>query len=249
MVGTASLLLFVLSGAYLFLYQCHYTAYLAARTDGRQLLFRVAAVAALLIILSRVLLLLGEMLLPVRAVAYVEGLWNTVFSTFEVPGLSVYVLALALGPFLAWIINRVYPWEKATVDTIRRYGTETEKLLTKAMQDQDLVLVTLESRKVYVGWAVYSPEPRIEGKDFRLLPVMSGYRYENKLNVCFTTQYATTYNRLDAGKVQRLHAKDFETMIPLEGVVNLSLFSLEVDQAWFGMEDLDAEENEETPES
>jgi hypothetical protein len=245
MIATASLLLFVLSGAYLFLYQCHYTAYLAARTEGRQLLFQVGAVAALFIILSRVLLLLGELFVPTPIAAFAKGLWSAVFATFEVADLPVYVVAFVLGPALAQLINLFYGRERASTDTIRRYGTETEKLLVRAMEDQDLILVTLDSRKVYVGWTIYSPEPRIEGKDFRLLPVMSGYRDEQGLFVEFTTQYATAYERVEAGEVEGLQVDDFETMIPLESVISVGLFSLYVNPAWFNMENLAEGENKE----
>ncbi len=34
-----------------------------------------------------------------------------------------------------------------------------------------MVLVTLERRKVYIGWPMYSPGLRRETKDFRILPV------------------------------------------------------------------------------
>ena len=76
MSDAAAFLLFVLSGAFIFLYRCHYTSYLASRMEGRQLLFRVAATAACLVVVSHVLLLVGGSVVPGQQ--FVAGMWQSV---------------------------------------------------------------------------------------------------------------------------------------------------------------------------
>ena len=77
MESSASLLAFVLAGAFLFLYLCHYTGYLASRMEGRQLVFLVGAVAVGLLFLSRFLFLVGEVALPEAAQSFVGGRGQT----------------------------------------------------------------------------------------------------------------------------------------------------------------------------
>jgi hypothetical protein len=227
----AAFLLFVLSGAFIFLYRCHYTSYLAARTEGRQLLFRVGAAAACLVILARALLWAGESLISNWGI--VGKLWSGVSMPFDIPLLRVYVTAFVLGPVLAYTVNLFYRADTASTRAIERYGTEQEKLLFKAMQDSSLVSVTLESRKVYIGWPVYSPDLRHETNDFRLLPALSGYRKEDDLSLDFTTQYLDIYDHIESEVIEGVRAKDFEIVLPLEKVVSVNRFELDIDQELF----------------
>jgi hypothetical protein len=229
----AAFLLFVLSGAFVFLYRCHYTSYLAARTEGRQLLFRVGAAASCLLLLSYALLAVGEVLLPEPIVSWTKQTWTALFSAFGVPFLYVYLGVFVLGPVLAFIANRLYDADKASTMAIRRYGTETEKLLLQAMESGALVSVTMENRKVYIGWPAYSPDLRHEASQFRILPAVSGYREEGSLELRLTTQYLDIYERIRQGQMSHLKADDFEVALPLEKVVSANLFSLDIDQDVF----------------
>ena len=233
MTDAAAFLLFVLSGAFVFLYRCHYTSYLASRTEGRQLLFRVGAAASCLLLLSYSLLMAGEAFLPSSTVSFVKKTWRILFSPFDVPFLPVYLGVFVLGPLLAFIVNRLYGADRASTRAIRNYGTETEKLLLKAMETGALVLVTLENRKVYIGWPAYSPDLRHESNQFRILPAVSGYREENSLELHPTTQYLDIYERIRQGQVTDLQANDFEVVLPLDKVISANLFSLDLDQDVF----------------
>jgi hypothetical protein len=233
--GSAALLVFVLAGAFLFLYGCHYTAYLASRAESRQLLFLVGAVAVALIFLSRFLLLTGEVVLPEAALSFAQWAWSVFFSPFGVPNLPTYIGAFLLGPLLALAVNRFYGADRASTRAIRRYGAETEKLLLEAMEDGWLILVTLEGRKVYIGWPVYSPDLRRETNDFRLLPAVSGYRDEQTLELRLTTQYLDAYEQIRQGVMTGLQANDFETVLPLRAVVSANFFALDIDQDIFKM--------------
>lgn len=233
MSDAAAFLLFVLSGAFIFLYRCHYTSYLASRTEGRQLLFRVGAAAACLVILSHLLLLVAGSVMPGRA--FIADVWQAVSSPFGIPLLHVYVTAFVLGPVSASVVNYFYDADVAATRAIERYGTEKERLLFEAMKNKSLVSVTLESRKVYIGWPVYSPDLRHETNDFRLLPALSGYRKEDDLSLEFTTQYLDAYDRVAAGTIQGLEAEDFEVVLPLGKVISANLFALDIAQDLFKM--------------
>lgn len=231
MSDATALLLFVLPGAFIFLYRCHYTSYLASRTEGRQLLFRVGAAAACLVILSHLLLLIGGSVVPGKVL--IADAWRAVSSPFGVPLLRVYVAAFVLGPVAAFVVNLVHDADAASTRAIERYGTEKERLLFGAMEDGSLVSVTMESRKVYIGWPAYSPDLRHETNDFRLLPALSGYRKEDDLSLEFTTQYLDAYDQIEAGTIQSVEAEDFEVVLPLEKVISANLFELELDQDVF----------------
>ena len=73
-----------------------------------------------------------------------------------------------------------------------------DKLLFKTSQDHskdNLLMLSLEDRKVYVGKVISMGEPNeLEGPDqeVTLLPLMSGYRRSSDLSVVFNTQYKDT---------------------------------------------------------
>ncbi len=82
MTNTASLLLFVLAGAFIFAYGCHYTSYLAARMEGRQLLLLVTGIAVGLLLLSRFSLLVAAFIIPESVLSFVYQVWQVVVSPF-----------------------------------------------------------------------------------------------------------------------------------------------------------------------
>lgn len=215
----------------MFLYRCHYFSYLASRTEGRQLLFRVAAAAACLLIVSHLLLRFGSGL---PGQAFVRTTWRFA-SPPDFPLLPIYLTVFVLGPLLAFFVNVFYNADRASTRAIRRYGTDKEKLLFNAMENRALVSVTMENRKVYIGWPVYSPDLRHETNDFRLLPVISGYRKEDDLSLERTTQYLNVYDQINRGVIKGLKAREFEVVLPLEKVVSANLYELALDQDVFKM--------------
>ena len=44
----------------------------------------------------------------------------------------------------------------------------------------------IENRKVYVGWPVFTPDPKVSTEELRLLPAVSSYRDERDLPLIFT---------------------------------------------------------------
>jgi hypothetical protein len=236
MGGNASaplLFLLALVGGFLFTYRCHRFSYQAARVEGQRLLFVAAGWAVLLLIWSRVFLIVAPDYLPTPFVDWVSQKWETLTKPVDGPILAPCLGAFFWGPIFAWLVNRVYGAKRAGAHAIESYGSELEKIVHRAWTDKLMLSITLTNRKVYVGWPVFTPDPRQSVEDLRLLPAASGYRNENTLRLEFTTEYNPVYRRIERNPHLRLEAEDFEIVFPVDELVSVNLFSPKVEQEWF----------------
>ncbi len=100
----------------------------------------------------------------------------------------------------------------------------------EASVSQFPVLVSLKSKKVYVGIVSC---PAFEHGDYEvveLLPLLSGYRDKDTLQVRFTSNYQSHYIRQGIGIVgtmSRLTLDDFRTLLPKREIDNVSFFDIE----------------------
>ncbi|EOZ1400618.1 hypothetical protein [Enterobacter hormaechei] len=105
-----------------------------------------------------------------------------------------------------------------------------EAMLMEASVSQFPVLVSLKSKKVYVGIVSC---PAFEHGDYEvveLLPLLSGYRDKDTLQVRFTSNYQSHYIRQGIGIVgtmSRLTLDDFRTLLPKREIDNVSFFDIE----------------------
>ena len=240
--------LLVLAGAFIFAYFCHYTSYQAARVEGQRLLFLAAGWAMGLLVLSRIFLLVTDNLTPHGWDDEIATAWRDLTGPFYAPALATFFGAFVWGFSLPWPINYLFRANRASARAIRKYGGEVEKLLYRAMTEERMVAVTLENRKVYIGWPVFTPDPRRNTEDFRILPDASGYRADDTLTVKITTEYSPVYNKIrqeeaaaeaavEEAVVEEIPAalkgSDFEIAIPLEKLITVNLFSPDTDQSLF----------------
>lgn len=235
-IASAPLLfLLALVGGFLFTYRCHRFSYQAARVEGQRLLFVAAGWAVLLLIWSRVFLLVAPDYLPTFFVDWVDATWQTLTKPLALnePILATCVGAFFWGPIFAWVVNRIYGAKRAGAHAIDKYGSELGKIVHRAWTDKLMVSVTLVNRKVYVGWPVFTPDPRQSVEDLRLLPAASGYRDPDTLRLEFTTEYNPVYKRIERDRHLKLEAEDFEIVFPLDDLVSVNLFSPKVEQEWF----------------
>ncbi|QIN81687.1 hypothetical protein GBA63_02845 [Rubrobacter tropicus] len=240
MAGAASasvLFLLALAGAFVFSYRCHYTSYQAARVQGQRLLFVAASWAIGLLALSRASILLVENRLSENQKMSISEQWQYVTGPLHTPALATFFVAFLWGLLLPSLINAVYRKGRASARAIRKHGGELEKLLYRAMDEELLVSITLENRKAYIGWPVFTPDPRHNTEDFRILPSLSGHRLEDTMGLQLTTDYNRVYalikRRRSRDPDYTLKARDFEIAIPLEQIVTVNLFSARVNQDWF----------------
>ena len=109
------------------------------------------------------------------------------------------------------------------------------------MLEARLLFVALENRKVYVGWAAFLPMPetRRDGTNehFGLLPVRSGYLDDKTLHPNFTSQYGRIYARILSPEpdpeTEDLDTTDFVILLPLDKVMVVRPYSLDVEQEQF----------------
>ena len=95
------------------------------------------------------------------------------------------------------------------------------------MDNKDAIMLTLDTRKVYVGYVWESPN-LTEFGTILLLPAMSGYRDSNDLTVHFTTNYIKVW--LDKGMGS---PEDFVLVLPTSSIKSACMFDLTVDMGRF----------------
>src|SRR5215213_5282620 len=172
MANTATLFVLALAGGFLFAYLCHYTSYLASRVEGQRLVFFTAGYAVGLLVWSRLTLIVPLLTFRDCWLAAISDVWKFAVGPVHHPALATFFGAFVWAPILAWGVNRIYPYDRASDRAIEKYGGDTEKLLSRYITNTELVSITLDNRKVYIGWPTYTPSLRRETEDFRLLPVL-----------------------------------------------------------------------------
>ncbi len=208
-----NLLLLPLLGGFLFFHITHYFRFGAQRLDGYRLLLQAAVAGTCLAIIGRILVEFIE-LTPLAAIA--KSIWGR-FAPFPYSASSA--LALALGPTIALIWNLFVGKESAKDVEIRKHGNALTKLLHRAQNESQLISITLENRKWYIGWVAESPNLDPQELYFRLLPFMSGYRDKDNLRTYRTVSY------VGALEEPSVNPQDLVITLPLKDVKVANLFS------------------------
>ncbi len=119
----------------------------------------------------------------------------------------------------------VLKWETFNLDLAIR-NNDFEKLMARSVYKSIPILFTLDSGKVYVGWAVRVPNPIQERKSVRILPLLSGYRDADTQEVVFTTSYHAVLSKVDESIVDLNHLEngDFEIVLPTSNICSCHLF-------------------------
>lgn len=235
----SALLLLALAGGFLFAYSWKLTRYPALRLEGQQLLFMAVGLAVPLLVLSRVFLLGVPYILSEYIIDGVTGVWRTLVEPFGMLSpLPTFFTAFVLGPVLGLLFEALTPKRIASNYIMNRYGSDLERFLYYSVRGRLFVSVTLDNRKVYIGWTgltpLSGPSDKDGAKDFTLLPVLSGYRNQETLKLEITTDYTSAYEQIQRSGSQ-IGIDDFEIVIPVSWVVTANPFSLDVDQGNFEM--------------
>ncbi len=242
------LLLLALTGGFIFTYRWRLTYFLSRREEGQRLLFVAACAAFPLLLVSSGSLWVANRFLPARVTDPIDSVWVVlvepyVAGTFDAATFAAFFGAFLWGWVLPWLLNFYYSVDRASNYIIEQYAGELEKLMYRAMGDFLLVSITLDSRKVYVGWPVRAliPDPRRGDirPHIRLQPAISGYREEENQELVFTTDYEQVYQRMEEeavpglGENERLRKEDLQMVIPVEEIRSVNLFSTDIEQEWF----------------
>lgn len=242
------LLLLALTGGFIFTYRWRPTYFLSRREEGQRLLFVAASAAFPLLLISSGSLWVANHILPTSFTDIVGDIWGVLVGPYLAESFDASTFAAFFGAFLwgwilPWLLNVYYNTDRASNLIINRYAGELEKLMYRAMGDFLLVSITLNSRKVYVGWPVRAliPQPRRGDirPHIRLQPAISGYREEATQELVFTTDYERVYQRIEEeavpglGEDEQLRKEDLQMVIPVEEILSANLFSTEIEQEWF----------------
>jgi len=232
-----NLLLLPLIGGYFFISHFYVTAFYAARHTRERLIFNSALAGTFLLIASRIIVLTVAWAAP-----WLAAFWKQLVP-FDYSGTAFG--ALALGLALPVAFNHFYPREKAYRRVVRRLDANAlERLFLDATDRDQMVILDLDSGKVYVGLIQWTPPtPGSEDSFIRILPILSGYRKDDTHEVEFTTTYASviqkTVHREEDGyegprirdmelpQKKRLKLDDFVKVIPSSQVVSAGKFDHE----------------------
>ena len=237
-----NLLILPLLGGFCLVHLSHRFRYRAQRLDGYRLLLESALAGAVILLLAR------WMIVSLRWVPPFADLreWWQAFA--PIPYLGTGALALLLGALWPQLDNRLGSWyarrpsarlswllraesEHARDYEIRHHGSALTILLHEADTAQRMVSITLSSRKWYVGYVAESINLKPQEQYFRLVPVLSGYRKTDTLQVTRTHDYSEIYG---AGT---LDSRNFVLTLPLEDVSIAGFFDPSVYEEYFAPEE------------
>jgi hypothetical protein len=108
-----------------------------------------------------------------------------------------------------------------------------DSFILEAAATQFPILVTLKSRKCYVGICYGEADGLADagavGSHLALLPLLSGFRDSETLSLELTTNYNDHYdsNEIDTGGHERLTLDDFKNVLPKCEIESVSFFDLE----------------------
>ncbi|HLH02812.1 MAG TPA: hypothetical protein VKX25_08580 [Bryobacteraceae bacterium] len=215
-----NLLLLPLLGGFLFIHLTHYFRFAAQRLDGYRLLIQAAIAGTCLAALARLI----ELFFGYVAGIDIDRIWSYFLN---LPFLGTSAFAFVLGPVCAWIWNLFVDRERAKALEIDRHGNAFTKLLLRSQKEKQLLSVTLDNRKWYVGWITESPNLDPQELYFRLLPYRSGYRDKDNLNPVATTYYD------GALREPAFDQNDLIITLPLKDVKTANLFNEDLYNDYF----------------
>jgi hypothetical protein len=213
------------------------TRWRVAREDGHRLYFRAVFAGALLFALvagvrHQVESCFPEISAKVTLVRnFIKPMAKEQSSASAIADLAVTCfLAMLAGWPLAWLLNLGFRndyWLRRAIkkDTL-------EAFLLDAADREISIAVTMDDRKVYVGFVVASFDLAIGRKCIQLLPLMSGYRHQDTHKVNFTTYYTELYGKAGSADqtaplpapLGHLTAEDFITVLPVDRIISYRLF-------------------------
>lgn len=170
----------------------------------------------------------------------VELLSSGINSALPVGYAGSVIGASVLGLLASLVANQIWPLSASLALSTTRHGGSLRSLLHEAHLSRRAVLLTLESRKVYVGW-VYQP-PTLKASSYVVLfPTRSGARQADDLRIKWTTDYAPVYRELlkrrAEGPSSEASLEHFQLVIPLDTVVTATYFDKDLYERHFAPTD------------
>jgi hypothetical protein len=206
-----------LFGGYLLIHLIPYFRFRSQRLDGYRLLIESGIAGAFLLLAGRVVTyyLHRWAVWPIQTT---ENWWNQWAPPVDFLASAGCSLVLGIGvPCLVYLIPGCRR-DAAIAKAIERYGSSLQRMLFSASIRERPVMLTLRSRKVYVGWIVDAPNLKIHESHLKIIPMFSGYRDEHTLEVVPTQDYRPVYEKIHSSR------KNFAVAIPIDDVQSCSSF-------------------------
>lgn len=156
------------------------------------------------------------------------------FFDIRILGLSMFS-ALCLG---ATVIISIGQASQATknnnnpqkrIDIFREIAAHSaiENILLESIERGLLLLVTLKSRKVYVGMIDEARFNQLDTNTLVLIPFMSGYRHKDTLTFCVEHNYVDHYESEGITLTSEpLSVYQFRHVLPIDQIESFSLFNV-----------------------
>ena len=180
--------------------------------------------------LSRVITLLLE-----SRQAPFAGFWESHFqelfpleTLFQEPFTPEVLLTSILAFLLPVVLNLFYDDHSGAEKAAIEAGDHVELLIQESIDDQMPVEVTLRNRKIYIGLGLESGIGTSSDSDIALVPMYSGYRAEDTLNLNIETDYLPVIWELAEYDVEEWSLDEFRVVIPVTEVVSARLFDEEL---------------------
>lgn len=197
---------FILISGYLFVSISTYQKYITRREDGHRYYFRCGAFgigfSMLGIVLATLLdafnvptFILNSLGTSIEQLTSVTKFSQTLQDYLSLKFAFGTGLAVLIAPLFALIDNLFRNAEKSRASVHKSKSPALEKFLFDCGTHLRTVLITLSSRKVYVGIVHDISIESGEVEHFTILPILSGYRDKDTLTVKFTTNYYLHYEQ------------------------------------------------------
>ena len=235
---------FILISGYIYVSRSTFQIHVTRREDGHRYYFRCGAYGILFCTIGcMITLVLDGFDLPSFLLNYIFGT-----SLEELLGVTRYTktfqeylsfklmlgsgFAVLLAPIGAKLENAIRDEEKMRKYIHQEKSPALEKFLFECGEKLQTVLITLKSRKVYVGIVNDIPIESGEVEHFTLLPILSGYREKDKLTVIFTTNYYQHYQHHLDDNGEPINGSgacldDFVEMIPVSEIAHIGSFDID----------------------
>lgn len=236
--ATTALLVLCVTGGYVFASVFKPSLIHSAREDGHRLYFRAVFYASVSVAVSLQLEFIG--FLNGESAKYASNsseVWSHFLKTFSESGAQQFTLikAYCLAIFLPYILNVLLylinficlalsgePLLSLFLARSAIEGNDFESMIYRAQTTQTPVLVTLKSRKIYIGWVVDAPNPELVRRNLKILPLVSGVRGEHFQRLEITTNYTSVFNQMSID--EDFDITQFEVVVPTDQISVVHLF-------------------------
>jgi len=226
---TGFALLLILAAGYCFVTSDPVMHRKVRRYNGQRLYLIVVVTGLLLFFASYVLVIAIDEILAITPE-------NKIFTYNHDPNRDPFVPALFFALFLAVFMPKsILRFKESPEDDLVNYWREDDldSLMFRAMDEHKTVIVSLDSRKTYIGLISDGLEPEKERSFITIIPLYSGYRDKETLNLCLENNYDGVRQRLQElvrGDCSEHQSKllideitDYRLVIPRKTIVSMGI--------------------------